>query len=157
MADVLLKIKDRGEDKFYSNLRGLPRTTVRGFRAAWFAVGQEWKRELNREILHGQKTGRLYKHKGRTIQASAAGETIANRSGATRRSMSYRTRGYMELDVGFGLGREAPRYVSYPEFGTKFMEERRSVRNAMLAIEGTVQQHFSEALTRAILDTRRGV
>lgn len=108
-----------------------------GIRRGWFQLGKDLKKEANREILHGKKTGHIYKAVGKKIaprrarrrfrhQASAPFETHANLSGDLRRSIGWKVEGFSTRKFGYGVsGRPTPEYAPFVEFGT-FGEASRS-------------------------------
>lgn len=72
------------------------------------------------EMQTGPKTGKIYKKKSVTHQASAPGQYPAVDSGELLRSIMFDVRS-MEVEVGSKAG--AP-YAEYLEFGTKKMKAR---------------------------------
>jgi HK97 gp10 family phage protein len=128
----------------------------RAIRQGFFRLGRDLKASADREILRRPKGGRVYLIRGpggrrRRHIASAPGETHANFSGRLRRSIGWEVRGAQELEFGYGAGPEAgavPRYGIFLEFGTRRMEPRPSLRNAIGDIERNAEAHFDQALAR---------
>lgn len=91
--------------------RTAPRTR-NAVRQALFQYLRELKSVTNKEILRKPKSGRTYivRTKGgrrRRHIASAPGETHANRSGKTRRSLSWKVFGWDKGRFGYGISTNA--------------------------------------------------
>lgn len=124
----------------------------RSIRQAWFATGDDLMRTSNDDILHGKKTGRVYRIRranGRYVrhQSSAPGESHANLTGALRRSRSWKVRG-MFLDFGYGVVTKAPRYANWVENGNRRMEPRPTLKNSVNKNIGKTQVNIMEAHQR---------
>ncbi len=134
----------------------------KAIRRSWFGLGQDLRREANREILRRPKGGRTYIVRSRSGRrrrhvASAAdpptpGETHANLKGDLRRSLSWKVHGTESMDFGYGLvsgtGRTAPKYAPFVEFGTRRMAARPSLSNAIDATQANAEQHWGENMFR---------
>ena len=143
-------------------LRNGDKLIRRGIRQGWYAVGDDWKSEANREILRKPKGGRVYIIRtagGRTRRhtASAPGETHANLTGALRKALSWKVRGNgTELDVGYAVAgkTEAPPYAHAIEFGKtnapNTIEPRPSIQNAIKATQRNAEQHLADAVQREL-------
>ena len=90
-----------------------------GIRLGFHDGGAKVVREIRNLIKNGSKTGRVYFIKGRAHQASAPGESPANRTGMLLNSSSYEVRGPDEMEVG-----EISPYAKFLEDGTKKMAPR---------------------------------
>jgi hypothetical protein len=75
-------------------------TTERALKNALHEIGGEVKKETQRLIKTGQRTGRVYRFRGRDHTASAPGEAPANRSGRLAQSTKFRTKNHQEMTVG---------------------------------------------------------
>lgn len=124
----------------YREIEDLIPDTHQAIRRGWFAFMQELQKVANREILRKPKSGRVYfisdrAGRRRRHVASAPGETHANLSGATRRSLSWNVDGWESATFGYGVSTSvsngAPRWAPYLEFGTSRMAERPSLKNAI--------------------------
>ncbi len=82
-------------------------------------IGSEVIKEDKRLIRSKNKTGRIYKFRGRDHQASAPGEAPAMMTGRLLRSANYRTRNHQEMSVG-----ESSDYAAFLENGTRKMSPR---------------------------------
>jgi len=114
----------------------------RGVLDAFYEIGRMNQRFLRKSILKRNKTGRLYKFRGRLHRASAPGEFPANRSGKLRKSVDYKVR---SNQMEFGVSED---YGKYLEEGTKNMKPRKLVvetarqtqRNAVNSLAGNVDR-----------------
>ena len=157
----VIKIQsDRGNERVFVRMTGIEQATRRGIRLAWFDLGRDLKSEANREILRRPKSGRTYIVRSRSggrrrHVASAPGETHANLTGRLRRSISWKVHGTDSMDFGYGasttLRTAAPRYSPFVEFGTRRMDERPSLENAINVTQREAEQNFERAITREIL------
>lgn len=125
----------------------------KGIRKAWFAVGQDVKRTANAEILRKPKSGRTYVRRDKAGRrrrhiASAPGETHANQSGRLRKSIGWKVNG-AQMRFGYGVTREAPEYADWVEFGTKKMEARPSLQNAIKETNRNTEQELVNAVAEA--------
>lgn len=91
----------------------------RAIRTALFEIGAENTQQVKKYIYAPPKTGRIYKYKGRNHQASAPGQSPANRSGFLARSINYKVHGCREVEIF-----STAKYANYLEDGTKKMEPR---------------------------------
>lgn len=92
---------------------------LRGIRSALFEIGAENTQQTKRFIYAPPKTGRIYSYKGRPHQASAPGESPANRSGFLARSINYRIVGIERVEFY-----STAKYSNYLEDGTVNMLPR---------------------------------
>jgi hypothetical protein len=152
-------------------LRDLENTTERAIRQGWFEVGDDWKKKTNKEILRKPKGGEVYfirlgprrriRHK-----ASRPGETHANLTGKTRRSLSFKVRGFNELTVGYEVSgstrNRAPIYAPRLEFGgdaiirgtVQRLLARPSIQNGIRSVIRNAQTYFTNNILRSV-DARR--
>jgi hypothetical protein len=151
-------IRGRQNDNVFGRIEGINRLTRRGIRQAMFRTGRTLIDAASNEILHGQKTGRVYIRRDRIgrrrrHRSSAPGETHANMTGALRRSLSFQLRGTSEIEFGYGVssGRNAPIYARAIEFGyePRNLIPRPSLRNALDREQGNITQHFQREIIRA--------
>ena len=72
------------------NMRLNNEKAIKGAQKGLWYAGKSLEKEVKDKIKDkSEKTGRYYKYKGRNIQASAAGEYPANRSGNLRKSIGF--------------------------------------------------------------------
>ncbi len=135
-------------------LKDLPRGTRSGIRRSMYDIGTVATRDMVTRLTTGQRSGRLYKVRGRIVRASAPGEFPAKRTGGLARSANYSVRGASELEVG-ARSRFGKPIGEFLEFGTRFMDRRPF-------IEPTSERHaqtFATLLLRhapVALDRGRG-
>jgi len=92
-------------------------------RQTFFRMGRDLKDKINRDILKGVKSGRVYWIKSRSSgkrrrhKSSAPGETHANMFGDLRRSLGWKVVGTNYMEVGYGVTRETTPYARRIEEG----------------------------------------
>lgn len=150
---------ERGNERVFTELGNLMGSTRRSVRQAWFALGKDLKDEANKEIKRKPKSGRVYRVKSRSGRrrrhvASAPGETHANLTGKLRRSLSWQVHGHHSMDFGYGVSTTAakamPRYGPFVEFGTRRMDPRPSINNAINVTQRTAEQEFLANMKREV-------
>ena len=124
---------DRQSEKVFVRAKGMYKLTKSGLEFAIYTSGKGLIRTVSKNILKKPKGGRVYIRRdrlgrGRRHIASAPGESIANRTGATRRSLSFKVNP-SQLEFGYGVDKgDAPDYAKFPEFGTRNMKPRPSLQ-----------------------------
>ena len=118
-----------------------------GMRQGWFKAGDELSKELSEQVLKKPRSGRTYvtRIRGgnrRRHRASKAGESPANRSGNYRRSRGYNIRGWNQLEFGI----KNVKYAKFLEQGTKNMDPRPGVKNAVEAKQNQIQGILESSL-----------
>lgn len=126
--------------------------TRQGIRQGFFRLGNELKKELNREVLKKDKRGQTYNLRTRTGRrrrhvSSAAGQTPANMTGAYRKAAGYQLRGGEEMEFGI---RDSVDYAAFLENGTKNMSARPGVGNAVKAKQKDAMTFFEGSLDIAL-------
>ncbi len=126
----------------------LDNRTQRGIRQGFFRLGSRLKQELNKEVLKKNKRGRTYIRKDRAGRrrrhvASAPGQTPANRTGNYRRNVGFQLRGSQQLEFGI---REGAPYATFLENGTKKMEPRPGMGNAVKSTTRDARTFFDSSL-----------
>ena len=128
--------------------------TRRGIRQGFFRLGALLQKELRSEVMKKNKTGRLYtagrtkKGRQRRHRSSAPGETPANWTGNYRRNIGYQIHGDKSMEFGI---RDGADYALRLEEGTKRMEARPGVGNAVKATEKDAQRFFDSSLESEFL------
>lgn len=156
-----IKVKEdrSGNSKTFVKIEGTQRLTRKAIRQTWFAVGKDLEATASREILRHPKRGRVYiiRTRGgrrRRHVASAPGESHANISGRTRRSIGWKVQGVSTMQFGYGVattGSTAPtKHGPFLEFGTDRMDPRPSLKNSIDANQRNVETHFKVAMGRAL-------
>lgn len=144
----------RNNREVFLNVRNLDRATQKGIRRGFYNLGDHLSSELSKEMLSKNKTGRVYfrRNRGggrRRHTASAAGQTAANRRGTMRKARGYQIRGSDQMEFGIRSGRGAD-YAEFLENGTRNMEARPSVGNAVQATQRDAFTGFSDAIESSI-------
>lgn len=141
----------------YREVKDLPSTFHQVFRDGFFGYMRELKKGASKEILRKPKSGVTYIVRTRTGKrrrhvASAPGETHANLTGALRRSLSWKVHGWEKAEFGYGVSTNsknaAPEYGAFVELGTRFMQPRPSLQNAVKATPRDV--HFDRSLDKFV-------
>lgn len=122
-----------------------PKKHKRALRLALNEIGSEVIYKISNYIFNPPKTGRIYTFRGRQHQASAPGESPANRTGRLAKSGGYKVRGYLEMTIY-----ETAPYAGYLELGTKKMAPRPHIirairanrRNAIRSIENHIDREL---------------
>lgn len=145
-AKFEIKPKDR---RIIEKLIGLDNLVKQGIRQGMFDSGHGLINSASTEILRKPKSGHTYlildkAGRRRRHVASAPGETHANLTGATRRSLSFKIQGVTSLEFGYGVsgGVEAPDYAEELE------STRPSLQNAISDEEQNMVQHFERQILR---------
>lgn len=156
---ITVGVKDRARaERVFASIEDAPNTTRRAIRQAWFDLGIDLKSAASAEILRKPKGGRVYVVRGpggrrRRHVASAPGETHANLTGRLRRSISWKVHGTDSMRFGYGVStrpsEDAPRYDEYVEFGTRRMEPRPSLDNAISEKQRDAERNFLDSMDRA--------
>lgn len=143
--------KIRGSDRVIAKITGIVGLTRKGMRQGMFQSGRGLISRANTEILRKPKSGRTYIIRDRSGRrrrhvASAPGETHANLSGDTRKSMGYQLHGTSELEFGYGVssGKKAPDYAGFLE------NTRPSLQNAIRSEQGNMVRHFENGIEDAL-------
>lgn len=118
----------------------------RSMRKALHDTGQIAKSEVKRLLSSGRRTGRLYRFGTQVIQASAAGEVPARRSGRLIKSSNFRVHSPYQM----ALGESAP-YAGFLEEGTRRMASR---PHLIVAINNTQGQAIELFYRRFLAEQR---
>lgn len=141
MANVIEIITERGTRSAIGTIQRLKHATEFGVQKGLFQAGKDIHKEFNTQVKAKNKTGRIYKYKGRRIRASAAGETPANRSGHYRKSFGFHVNGSSELTIG-----NAAEYADDLEEGTSRMKPRTGLRNSIRAQERNILNNLGDGI-----------
>lgn len=147
--------EDKNNDLVYREADAMPTRLQQVLRRGFINYMQALKKRANHDILHGKKTGRVYRVRTATgrrkrHQSSAPGESHANLTGRLRKSLSWKVEGWEKATFGYGVASNAsnvaPFYAGFVEFGTQRMEPRPSLQNAIEKEE--VDAHFNSAFDK---------
>ncbi len=129
-----------------------PRTTW-GVEKAFWRIGKDLRAEADQQVLRGDKTGRIYIRRDslgrrRRHQASAPGESHANRTGTLRKSNGWRARG-LQMEYGYGAaGLTAPIYARPIELGSRRVAARPTLQNSINAQIRNAEGHLGDFVIR---------
>lgn len=154
----------KSNEVVYAKLTTYQKRIKRSVRRGFFRYGKLLKSTASKNILDkSKKTGRIYFRtiKGgarRRHQASAAGETHANLSGALRRSLAWKVPAASNtLFFGYGLNKPAPIYAKWVEFGHKNrnktkprVEARPSIQNTINATKGDAEKFLEQEVKKEL-------
>lgn len=147
----MLNIIDaRGNEKSFKSAIGIKANTNFGIQKSLYQSGKDLKATFNRQVLAKDKTGTVYIRRNkagarRRHQASAEGESPANRTGNYRRSTGFYVNGGNELVFG-----NAAKYGGFLELGTSRMKPRPGLGNAVNANERNLIRNFATEIQDAI-------
>ncbi len=135
--------------EIFLSLENIEENTRRGIRQGFFRLGRLLEKNLRKETIKKNKTGRLYRN-GRTAtgrkrrhRASAPGQTPAKRSGNYTKNIGYQIKGSETLEFGI---RDGADYAKFLEDGTKNMEARPGIGNTVKDTEKDAQRFFESSL-----------
>lgn len=146
---------DRASRKVVVRINRLGELTRSGVEFAAYTSGKGLVKTTSAQILKKPKGGRVYVRRDRAGRrrrhiASAPGESIANRTGATRRSLSFKVNP-SQLEFGYGVDKnDAPDYAEFPEFGTRKMQPRPSLQNGIKSERRNFQNNFEREIGKRL-------
>lgn len=152
---------DRHTRRAIARINNLDKLTQSGVEYAAYTSGKQLVKATSAEILRKPKGGRTYIRRDRLGRrrrhvASAPGESIANRTGATRRSLSFKV-SPRQLEFGYGVDKnDAPAYAEFPEFGTRKIEPRPSLQIGIRSQRRNMMNNFEREIGKR-LEGRGGV
>lgn len=144
-------IDARGNKKSYESLNNMTFNTNFGIQKALYKSGKDLEETFNQQVLDkGAKTGRIYiirdrLGRGRRHQASAPGESPANRTGFYRRSIGFKVDGSNQLIFG-----NSAKYALFLEVGTSRMKKRPGLGNAVKSNERNIIKNLSGEINESI-------
>lgn len=116
-------VKIEGLDRIQNATREFQKSVDAEVRVALFASAKRVEAEAKKSIAGGQKTGRIYKRRSVTHQASAPGEAPATDTGRLVNSITAYPAGD-KLESAVVAGRGLALYAFMLEFGTRFIAPR---------------------------------
>ena len=116
MINVIADSKNKQVEFKLSNIKF---NMLKYIRSALFEIGAENTQLIKKYIYRPPKTGRIYSYRGRPHQASAPGESPANRSGLLARSVTYHVHMSVEVELI-----ASAKYANWLEDGTSKMLPR---------------------------------
>jgi HK97 gp10 family phage protein len=136
-------------------IENLHKLTKSGVEHAAYTSGRGLVKTTSAQILKSPKGGKTYIRRDRAGRrrrhiASAAGQSIANQTGATRRSLSFKA-GFKQIEFGYGVAKnDAPDYAQFPEFGTSKMKARPSLQNGIKSERRNFQNNFEREIGKRL-------
>jgi len=145
---------DSNNRKVTLQIKNLNKITREGMSKAFFAIGKDYVTTAKNRILNPPKTGVVYRirsRKGVVIlhQASAPGESPANRTGALKDTIeSLYSAGQDSMRLKAGDGDRVP-YAGFLEEGTKKIKPRPYLIPAIETNERNAIEHFEREIKKA--------
>lgn len=133
----------------------MDKLTKSGIKYGIFSIGRQLVRTTSAEILRKPKGGKTYIRRDaagrrRRHVASAPGETHANLTGKTRRSLSFRASSN-QLEFGYGVQKgDAPDRAEWLEYGSSRMKARPSLKNGIDADQRNFQNFFDREIGKRL-------
>lgn len=141
-------VQVEGLDKIAKATREVQENIERELNIALFASAKHVEGQAKRSILSGEKSGRVYKRRSVTHQASAAGEAPASDTGRLVNSINS----YLQRDKKTALvvaGRGTVRYAALLEFGTRLMAARPFMFPALESSRDWIRERLAAAVRKA--------
>lgn len=134
-----------GNRRALKSALNLADNTRRGVELSWFVIAKDLRSEFSRQVLSRNKTGRFYIRRdrlgrGRKHQASAPGETPANRTGTYRKAIDWLIR---LNELVFGNNAE---HAGFLELGTSRMKKRPGLGNTIKAGERDILRDLAQGV-----------
>lgn len=144
--------QDSGNQRAIIRISNMSEATRRGLRQGFFQLGNDLQKTASRQILKKPKGGRTYLiRRGKTRRrhvASAPGESPANLSGSYRKSIGFKIKGSTQME--FGAGNSKVPYAVFLEKGTKRMQPRPGLGNAVRATQRNARRYFADNIRRFV-------
>lgn len=151
MSTELSLTLSRSSIEAIKSAKNLGPSTRFGIEKAWWRSGKAIHDTFNTQVLDkSAKSGRIYirRTKGgarRRHQASAPGESPANRTGTYRKGFDFQVRGEHELVVG-----NTVKYSGFLELGTSRMRTRPGLGNAVDASQRDIMRNLTGEIEEAL-------
>lgn len=145
-----LTVKVEGLERLDKATQAFKNELAREMLIALDASGRKVEAEAKRSIMQGQKTGKLYKRRTVTHQASSPGQAPANDTGRLVNSIaSYvvRNGNYALVTAGKGIAK----YAAMLEFGTSKMAARPFLFPAAEKSRQWINERMNKAVTNAAI------
>jgi HK97 gp10 family phage protein len=145
---VEFSVQVEGLDKIAKATREVQESIEREIDIALFASAKHVEAQAKRSILSGEKSGRTYKRRSVTHQASAPGEAPASDTGRLVNSInSYLDKGKSTALVIAGRG--TVKYAAFLEFGTRLMAARPFMFPALEGSRDWIRERLAAAVRKA--------
>lgn len=139
-------VKVEGLDRIQNALPAVQKSIESELAKALFASAKHVEAEAKRSITAGGKTGRVYKRRTVTHQASAAGEAPASDTGRLVNSINSYLNGLTSFVIA---GRGIVNYATHLEFGTRKMAARPFMFPALEKSKDWIRERLSKAVRTA--------
>lgn len=116
----------KGSDITLHKLKNIDWITKKAIRRGLYDTGKDLFDYANKDILSKNKTGKVYRIRGRRHQSSAPGQSWANLTGKARKSLNFKVSGADKLT--FGASQD---YAKFLEKGTVHMKPRPTLKNSI--------------------------
>ena len=143
-------VSHSGNSRAIESAENIAANTRFGVEKALWHSGKDVHSEFNRQVLAKDKTGTIYIRRNkagsrRRHQASAPGETPANRTGAYRKGFDFNVDGAHQLRIGIPAIGNGPsgKYPLYLEVGTSRMSARPGLGNSIKASERSIIRNLA--------------
>ena len=138
-------VNPAGGRRFFESVDNLAARTHFGIEKAMWKSGKDVIGEFNKQVLAKDKTGRIYIRRNkagsrRKHQASAAGQTPANRTGFYRKSVGFIVN--QGTSPQLTIGNSAP-YAGFLELGTSRMKARPGLLNSINSSQRDIMRNFT--------------
>lgn len=141
-------VKIEGLDRLDRAMKGVPEAIDKEVKIALFASAKKVEAEAKKSITAGGKTGRIYKRRTVTHQASAAGEAPASDTGRLVNSINSYLNGLTAFVIA---GRGIVKYAAMLEYGTRKIAARPFMFPALERSKDWIRERLSQAVTRALV------
>jgi HK97 gp10 family phage protein len=140
-----ISFKIEGLDRIAHKGLEVQRAVDAELKKALYASGKRVETEAKRSILDGKKSGRLYRRRTVTHQASAPGEAPASDTGRLASSINTSLNGHQAVVIA---GRGIARYAAWLEFGTRHIAARPFMFPALEKSKAWIKERLAEAVRR---------
>ena len=142
--------KIEGLDRLDRALKGVPELVNKEVNIALFASAKRVEAEAKRSIAAGGKTGRIYRRRTVTHQASAPGEAPATDTGRLVNSITAYPAPQGKRESTVVAGRGTVLYAALLEFGTRHIAARPFLFPALEKCKDWIRERLAKAVRTAI-------
>lgn len=142
------EVKIEGLDKIANATREVQQLVTSELNKGLYAAAKRVEADAKKSIVSGEKTGRVYRRRSITHQASAPGQAPASDTGRLVNSInSYLDVTSIEATVVAGEG--AVKYAAMLEFGTRHVAARPFMFPALEQNKAWIKERLAEAVRKA--------
>ncbi len=141
-------VQVEGLERIAKATREVQENIDRELNVALFASAKYVERQAKQSIVSGEKSGRTYKRRSVTHQASAPGEAPASNTGRLVNSINS----YLVKEKNTALvvaGRGTVKYAALLEFGTRLMAARPFMFPALESSRDWIRERLAAAVRKA--------